>query len=138
VWGYDGYSEVTGLPASLSNVAGMAGGGFYSLASQADGTVVGWGDNSAAQLNIPTSSLNSAVAVAAGYDFSLALQSGTPLAVALAIQPFGDQIQLVWSGGILQSASELMGTFTDMDGVISPLTFTPSQAQAFYRVRVQR
>ena len=138
VWGYDGYSEVSGLPASLSNVVGMAGGGFYSLASQADGTVVCWGDNSAAQLNIPTSSLNSAVAVAAGYDFSLALQSGAPLAVALTIQPFGDQIQLVWSGGILQSASELMGTFTDMDGVTSPLRFTPSQAQAFYRVRVQR
>ena len=47
---------------------------YYSLALKADGTVVGWGDNSYGQTNIPAG-LTNVVAIAAGDYHSLALKA---------------------------------------------------------------
>ena len=69
-----------GIPTSVINgapvVAISAGNGFYNsfnLALKADGTVVGWGDNTAGQTD--TSGWINVVAIAAGNDFTLALDS---------------------------------------------------------------
>ncbi len=51
----------------------IAAGYSFSLALKADGTVVGWGDNSSGQTNIPAG-LNNVVAIAAGILHSLALK----------------------------------------------------------------
>jgi hypothetical protein len=68
------------VPAGLSNVVGIAGGAFHSLALKADGTVAAWGagtTNTGASPNSGQSAvpggLGNAVAVAAGYYHSLAL-----------------------------------------------------------------
>ena len=42
-WGDNGYGQAT-VPAGLSGVIAVAGGGSHSLALKADGTVVAWGD----------------------------------------------------------------------------------------------
>ena len=138
-WGYDGFLE-TNVPPKLSNVASMAGGGFDNLALQTDGTVAGWGSDSSGQVN-GAYGLTNVVAIAAGFDFTLALQSSTPIEtplVTLSLLPFGSQLQLTWSGGTLQSASNVAGPYTDVADVTSPLTFTPSEARQFYRVRTQQ
>ncbi len=82
-WGYNSYGEATGVPTTtgdfdnsgpvviggrvLSNVVAIAAGWYHSLALKADGTVVGWGDNSAGETTIPAG-LSNVVAIAAnGY-----------------------------------------------------------------------
>ncbi|WP_256759468.1 S-layer homology domain-containing protein [Cohnella sp. WQ 127256] len=52
----------------------ISAGGHHALALKADGTVVGWGDNSWGQTNIPTG-LSDVVSIAAGYFHSLALKA---------------------------------------------------------------
>lgn len=124
------------VPSGLSNVAGMAGGGFYSLAFRTDGSAIGWGRDDYGQVSGANAPAD-VVAVSGGYDFGLALKSSAPLEVALTLKPLGDQLQLVWAGGVLQSASEVDGTYTDMTIAVSPLVVTPSEFRRFYRVRVQ-
>ena len=53
---------------------GIAAGYNFSLALKADGTVVGWGDNTYGQTTIPAG-LSNVVAIAAGYYHSLALKA---------------------------------------------------------------
>ena len=130
----------TNVPPKLSNVASMAGGGFDSLALQADGTVAGWGQDTSSQVS-GAYDLTNVVAIAAGFDFGIALQSSAPIEtqpVTLSLLPLGNQLQLIWSGGTLQSASNLAGPYTDVADTTSPLTFTPSETRQFYRVRAHQ
>jgi len=85
-WGDNTYGEATGVISGppgvvtiagqiLTNVVAVAAGEGYSLALEADGTVVGWGDNLYCETTIPTG-LSNVVAIAArGYN-NLALKSG--------------------------------------------------------------
>jgi hypothetical protein len=61
------------VPADATNVIAVSVGYDHCLALKADGTVIGWGQNSGGQLNIP-GGLADVVAVAAGYSHSLALR----------------------------------------------------------------
>ena len=72
-WGYNYFGQ-TNVPASLTNVVGISGGGFHNVALRGDGTVAVWGDNSYGLANIP-SGLTDVVAIAAGRFHSLALKS---------------------------------------------------------------
>ncbi|HVR85923.1 MAG TPA: RCC1 repeat-containing protein, partial [Planctomycetota bacterium] len=77
-----------GSPSPVSTLAGViaiAAGGNHSLALKSDGTVWGWGDNSAGQLGngtttlsptpVQVSMLTGIIAIAAGENHSLALTS---------------------------------------------------------------
>jgi alpha-tubulin suppressor-like RCC1 family protein len=84
-WGYywigkSGIFSPVASPPELPNAIAVAGGAGHSLALQADGTVVGWGDNTFGQITIPMT-LNRVVAIAAGDYHSLALRAdGTVIA----------------------------------------------------------
>lgn len=65
-----------GGAAIFSNAVEVAAGPNHSLALLNSGAVVGSGDNSAGQLNVPNG-LDNASAVAAGWGFSLAIKYGT-------------------------------------------------------------
>ena len=69
----------TNCPSALTNVVAIAAGSGHGLALLADGSVVGWGDNSYSQTNVPAD-LSNAVALAAGYYHSLALKADGTLA----------------------------------------------------------
>jgi hypothetical protein len=69
-------------------------------------------------------------------NISLAVNLTVPMA-PITMRPSGGQLQLSWPGGILQSASQPEGPYTDVAGATSPYMVTPSGAQQFYRVRVQ-
>jgi uncharacterized repeat protein (TIGR01451 family) len=56
--------------------------------------------------------------------------------VTITIQTSGSQMQLTWPHGILQSASEAAGPYTDVIGATSPHTVTFSAPRQFFRVRV--
>jgi hypothetical protein len=77
----------TSLPAGLSNVVAISSGGgaqglFHSLALKADGTIIGWGNNSFGQLNVP-GEITSAITISAGGGSSLALLNDrSPLVTA--------------------------------------------------------
>ncbi|HRZ56278.1 MAG TPA: hypothetical protein P5525_12570 [Candidatus Paceibacterota bacterium] len=87
-WGYNAWSQATGVengppgPVTISGqplngVVAIAAGAssYHSLALKADGTVVGWGDNSSGQTTMPAAENGDVVAIAAGNDHSLALKA---------------------------------------------------------------
>jgi hypothetical protein len=62
-----------------------------------------------------------------------------PPPVTLAIQnPVVGQVQLNWNYGVLQAATNVAGPYGDVAGATSPCTITPTNAQEFYRVRVNQ
>jgi alpha-tubulin suppressor-like RCC1 family protein len=84
-WGGNAYGQATGATNGapglvtiqgqfLTNVVAIAAGDAFSLALRADGTVIGWGDNSYGQTNIPVG-LTSVAAIAAGAAHGLALRA---------------------------------------------------------------
>ena len=73
VWGLNHYGQ-TNMPAGLSNVVAVAGGGSHSLALRSDGKVVAWGYNQYGQTNVPPA-LENVVAVSGGTYHSLALRN---------------------------------------------------------------
>ena len=80
-WGDDSAGE-TDVPAGLTNVTAVAGGGDFSLAIRNTGSVagqvVGWGSNRYGLTTIPAAAQSGVVAIAAGGRFALALkQDGT-------------------------------------------------------------
>jgi alpha-tubulin suppressor-like RCC1 family protein len=68
-WGLDNYGQ-TYVPPSLTNVVAVAAGSGFSMALNADGTVVAWGD----ETNVPTG-LTNVVAIAGGLYSSMAVKS---------------------------------------------------------------
>ena len=87
-WGDNAYGQ-TNIPAGLTNVVAIAGGGGHSLALRADGTVAAWGYNGDGRTNVPAG-LTSVVAVAGGGFHSLALVGvGVPPRVppSIVLQP---------------------------------------------------
>ena len=123
-------------PGLLTNAVASAGGGFFSLAARQGGGALGWGGNDYNQQS-GASAISKVVALAAGYDFGLALQSSAPSEVPFLIGTVAGQVQVASSGGVLQSAAQPGGTYNDVPGAVSPLRFTPSQQPQFFRVRVQ-
>jgi hypothetical protein len=77
-WGANDHNQIT-IPVGLTNVVGVAAGGYHSLALKTDGTVVVWGKNmvpgggDAGDATVPGGLVN-VVAVAAGACHSLALK----------------------------------------------------------------
>ena len=58
-------------------------------------------------------------------------------AVTLTAQMIGGKLVLTWPTGTLQSAAVVNGQYTDMAGITSPYTNTPSGPQQYYRVKVR-
>src|SRR5204863_64228 len=87
-WGANSWGE-TNVPAGLSNVVAIAGGGTFSLALKADGTAAAWGQmgpippSTATQPAFIPTGLTGVVAIAAGADHCLAIRAGrlTPVIV---------------------------------------------------------
>ncbi|MDB6110726.1 MAG: hypothetical protein JWR69_2476 [Pedosphaera sp.] len=70
----------TNVPAGLSNVVAVSGGGnYFSVALKNDGTVAAWGLGSSSQTNVPAG-LSNVVAVSAGGSHSLALRANGTVA----------------------------------------------------------
>jgi hypothetical protein len=55
--------------------------------------------------------------------------------VFIEIQSTGSTDQLIWSGGILQSAKDVTGPYTDVSGATSPYSLAPTADRKFYRLR---
>lgn len=72
-WGGNDYGAKT-PPKSLTNVAAIDAGDYFSVALKSDGTLVAWGSGASGEKSIPAS-LNNVVAVSAGSVFGLALKS---------------------------------------------------------------
>ncbi|HIG29170.1 MAG TPA: hypothetical protein EYQ50_15835 [Verrucomicrobiales bacterium] len=54
-------------------------------------------------------------------------------APTVSISTDNGNIVLQWSGGVLQSASDVNGPYTEVAGASSPMTLTPDQARSFYQ-----
>ncbi|MCX8480511.1 MAG: hypothetical protein ORN58_01200, partial [Sediminibacterium sp.] len=62
----------TSIPAGLTGVIGIAGGGYHTVALKSDGTVVAWGYNNYGQTTIPAG-LTGVIGIAAGLDHTVAI-----------------------------------------------------------------
>lgn len=60
--------------------------------------------------------------------------SGAP--VTLTIRPVGNQVQLLWPNGTLQSATVVTGPYTNISSAVSPYTLAPGVADQFFRVHL--
>src|SRR5207247_10769740 len=109
-WGSNGYSQ-SSLPAGLTGVVAIAGGGEHSLALKSDGIVVAWGANGHGQASLPPG-LNGAAAIAAGFDasFALLLHPAVPI-VTIASEPGGRAFE-VFGAGCQPGASTAGQPFT--------------------------
>ncbi len=58
-------------------------------------------------------------------------------AVTINAQLIGGKLVLTWPNGTLQSAPTVNGQYSDLTGVTSPYTNTPSGPQQYYRVKVR-
>ena len=70
-WG-DNSGGQTNVPAGMTNIVGMAGGDFHTVAIRANGTLAAWGDNDEGQITIPKQ-LRPIAQVAAGASHNLAI-----------------------------------------------------------------
>lgn len=123
VWGFVNssamYSDVPVQYGGISSVVAVSEGWIHSLALKNDGTVWGWGDNSAGELGItrygsgnPTPvqvvGISDVVAIAAGYNYSLALKSdGTVW--AWGSQAYGELGTGVSSGNNTTAPTQITG-----------------------------
>jgi hypothetical protein len=57
--------------------------------------------------------------------------------VTLVIQRSGNQLQLTWPAGTLQSAQAVTGPYTNITNATSPFMISPSDATQFFRVKVR-
>ena len=55
--------------------------------------------------------------------------------VRIQAQLVAAQVQLVWSGGLLQAADQVGGPYTDVANANSPYSVAPAAAKKFYRLR---
>jgi hypothetical protein len=60
-----------------------------------------------------------------------------PAPVTITLQRAGNQVQLTWTDGILQSATVVTGPYTNLTGAASPYTLAPSEVVRFFRVKVR-
>jgi alpha-tubulin suppressor-like RCC1 family protein len=72
-WGVDNNGQ-TNVPANLTNIVAVTGGGHGSAALRADGTVLAWGDNSKGQTNVPPNLTNAVAISSRSGDHIMALQ----------------------------------------------------------------
>jgi hypothetical protein len=55
--------------------------------------------------------------------------------VGLSLTNVGANVQLNWNYGVLQSATNIAGPFSDMTNVVPPYQIAPTNGQEFFRVR---
>jgi len=82
-WGGNGRGQIN-VPAGLTNVVAVAGGGTYSMVLNDDGTVAGWN----VDYNNAPAGLTNVVAIAAGESHNLALQANGRV-VAWGLNTYG-------------------------------------------------
>jgi len=130
------YVETTNGLQSATNVASHAAQTFSGS------TYIGFDSNGGT--NSPQRRFNGAIDEAMVFGRALAPNeidalyqaAGQQANVTLTITNSGGNIILTWPVGTLQQSSRVNGGYSDMTGVTSPYTNTPSAAQQFFRVRV--
>jgi len=53
----------------------------------------------------------------------------------ISVRRVGNQVELTWTGGVLQTSGTIDGQYTDLSSAKSPYLVTPDQPKQFYRVR---
>jgi hypothetical protein len=72
----------------------------------------------------------------AGATSSLASLTVSGAPVTLMIQKAGNQVQLLWPSGTLQSATVVTGPYTNITSAVSPYTLAPAATAEFFRVHL--
>ncbi len=67
----------------------------------------------------------------------LAVTPAPNFPVTLNFQTGTNRVDLAWPSGVLQSATNVSGPWSDIGGATSPYAVTPNEPQRFYRTRLQ-
>jgi hypothetical protein len=117
----------------IPNGTGINTDGTAAITSGLGSTVLGERTDGA------FNSFDGAIDDTAIYNYALTPQqvySHYIVATKIAITESGKNVILTWPTGVLQQASTLTGTYTDVGSATSPYTNSISGRQSYYRVRV--
>jgi len=135
-------------PAAGNNCPVFAGMTLCLTASTVPGATYSWSGPNGFSSNNQNPSIAGATMNASGiYSVTATIGACTSISatttvtvnppVVLSLQPSGNGLTLVWPGGTLQSATNLNGAWIDVPGATCPCPVTPSEAQQFYRIKLQ-
>jgi hypothetical protein len=135
-------------PTAGNNGPIYAGATLNLTASTVPGASYNWtGPNSFTSTDRNPSIVNATPSASGLYSVTATVDSctsapGTTTATvnppaSLSIQFSGGDAILTWTGGTLQSATNVSGPWDDIIGATSPRTNTPAAAQEFYRLKLQ-
>jgi fibronectin type 3 domain-containing protein len=117
-------------------------------ASTVSGATYNWtGPNGFISTNQNPSITNTTSAAAGDYSATVSVGNCTsvPATVTVVVNPpatmsvqaSGGSLILNWPYGMLQSATNIIGPWNDVIGVIPPYTNTPNESQEYFRVQLQ-
>jgi hypothetical protein len=135
-------------PGASYNQPMYAGMTLYLSASTISGAAYNWsGPNNFASTIQNPSVVNAAPSASGTYVVTATVGGLTspPGAVAVTVNPplifsvqmVSDNLIFNWPFGTLQSATNILGAWTDVNGATSPFTNAPGAPQQFYRIKLQ-
>ena len=122
-------STVSGGPYDTISTSGTVTGTNYVDSTAVNGTTYYYVVSAATSISEAIETANSPTEA-----------SATPVApppVFISIQPSGNNIMIAWPAGTLQSATNVIGPWMDLNSTLSPYVVVPSGSQRFYRIKVQ-
>jgi beta-galactosidase len=122
-------STTSGGPYSTVSTSGTVTGTNYVDSTAANGTTYYYVVSAATSISEASETANSPVEVS--------VTPVAPLPVFMSIRTSGNSIIITWPNGTLQSATNIVGPWHDLGGVVSPYGIIPTGSQQFYRVKVQ-
>ena len=122
-------STTSGCPYSTISTSGTVTGTNYVDSTAANGTTYYYVVSAATSISEASETANSPVEVS--------VTPVAPLPVFMSIRTSGNSIIITWPNGTLQSATNIVGPWHDLGGVVSPYGIIPTGSQQFYRVKVQ-
>ena len=122
-------SIISGGPYTQISTTGTVTGTNYIDSTVINGTTYYYVVSAATSISGAVETANSPGEVS--------LTPTAPPVVFVSIKPSGSNITITWPKGALQSATNIIGPWYDLDEAVSPYSITPTGAQQFYRVKVQ-
>ena len=134
-------------PVAANNSPIINGSALNLTASPVAGASYSWtGPNGFASGSQNPSILNAATNASGIYSVTASVGGCTSTAattlatvslpLVISIQNGPDGIKISWLSGTLQSATDILGPWNDVNGAISPYAVTPAGPQQFYRVKL--
>ncbi len=122
-------SIFSGGPYDTISISGTVTGTHFIDPTAVNGTTYYYVVSAATSLSAAIETANSPMEVS--------VMPMAPPLIIVSMTPSGNGISITWPEGNLQSATNVLGPWQDLNEAVSPYRITPIGPQQFYRVKVQ-